>query len=228
LSTATVVSEIKLKAPNWSRDGARSILAMMNRAQNYLFSRAHELSVYIDPLTGDFPLLATTATQYDYEIPNVSMTIDDDTGAVPIRIHHVDQVFSEGIRLSDYGISTIKPYMVSIDGNNVKWRFASRPALENKKCRVSFQFDPGTHTDRYFYKAIIEPLQLTSDAIPLMVQQDDEEALIEGALGWIEYFDYGRSDRLDRFKKEMAPAFFNKYKGLESTRVNNATPRRKF
>ena len=233
MSTLTVVDEIKLKAPNWSRDGARSILAMMNRAQNYLFSKPSLLSVYVDPATGDYPWLVTASTVMDYAIPNVPYSYPDPNDLsvnidVELRIHSVREVFSEQIQLHDYGFNSIDPYISNIEGRKVRWKFTPVPANEDRQARVILPFDPGATTEKYKLKELVEPLQLSSDSIPLMVQQDDEEAIIEGALAWIEYFDYGRSDRLEKFKNGLARDFWNKYKGVETIRAASGTSRRKF
>jgi hypothetical protein len=224
-----VVDEIKLKAPNWSRDGSRSILAMLNRAQNFAFKKPTTISTYIDPATGDYPFLATATPTRDYEIPDVNIEVDPDVGPVPIRISNIFEIFSENIILNDYGAMTaISRYIKEIEGTKVNWKFTPKPALQDKRARVIFPFDPGTYPERYKMRAVIEPLQLTSDSIPLMVPQDDEEMLIEGALGYIEYFDYGRSDRMDKFERQLAPEFWAKYRGIYTPRQPSGTLRRKF
>jgi len=228
VSTLTLVDEIKLKAPNWSRDGSRSILAMLNRAQNFLFAKPCDVSIYVDPGTGDYPFLETTGTTRDYEISDVQVTVDDEVGPVPLRIFKVHEVFSENISMRDYGAQTVAPQIGSVIANKIVWKTTNPVALQEKRARVRFPFDPGTYTDRYRIKCIIEPLQLTADSIPLMVSQVDEEVLMEGALGFIEYHDYGRSDRLANFKTVMAPQFWEKYGGIETLRKITNTPRRKF
>ena len=233
MSTFTVVDEIKLKAPTWSRDGSRSILAMMNRAQNFLFSRPCLLSVYVDPATGDYPWLVTTAGNRDYEIPNVPFKYNMDSDVdveieTELRIHTVREVFSENVYpVNDYGLRNINPYMTMV-GKKIIWSFTPKPATQNTKARIIFPFDPGSFTERYKLRQLVEPLQLTADDIPLMIQQDDEWIIIDGALGYIEYFDYGRSDRMDKFEKEHAHVFWNKYKGIETIRKTEGVNRRKF
>jgi len=200
----------------------------MNRVQNFLFSKACLKSLYVDPTTGDYPFLATTALTYDYQIPDVNVEVDPDVGEVPLRISKVLEVFTENACLSDYGLTNFKGKIAFIDGSKVQWRFTPRPAIQDKRARVSFPFDPGTYATRYKIQCLIEPLQLTDETIPLMVEQDEEDLIIEGALGYIEYYDYGRSDRLEKFKKELASEFWNKYAGVETIRKSTGTPRRKF
>jgi hypothetical protein len=228
VSTPTVVDEIKLKAPGWSRTGSRSILAQMNRAQNFLFSKSCLKSIYVDPLTGDYPYLETQATIMDYEVPDVDVEVDPDVGAVPLRIAKVIEVFSENVNLSDYGLTNLDGKFSSIIGNKIRWDFTPRPALQDKRARILLPFDPGDTTDKFMIQCLIEPLQLTAESIPLMVEQDEEDLIIEGALAFIEYYDYGRSDRLNNFKYKLASEFWTKYNGVETLRKSAGTPRRKF
>lgn len=233
MSTSTVVDEIKLKAPTWSRDGSRSILAMMNRAQNFLFSKPSLLSTYVDPGTGDYPVLATTDDVRDYEVPDVPFTYQPDNDLLApkvtaqLRIHCVHEIFSERHHCHDYGFC-FRPPFFTFAGKKIIWTFTPKPALQNTRARVTFPFDPGTHAKRYKMLAVMEPLQLTADSIPLMVQQDDEADIIEGALSYIEFYDYGRSDRMRNFEDKIAHEFWNKYKGTETIHKTEGVNRRKF
>jgi hypothetical protein len=226
VSTLTVADEIALKAPSWTYQGSRSILAMMNRAQNFLFSKLCLQSVYLDPLTGDNPFLSTTGTTRNYTLPNVTVSVDDVDRSLRIGMAH--ELYSTYDPANDYTLRPYNPNAWTRRGNRIYWRFSPQPATEINAASVSLLFDPGTYTDKYQYVALLEPLQLTSEAIPLMVGLNDEWAIIEGALGFIEYFDYGRSDRLDKFKEQIAREFWDKYRAVATPDKTFATPRRKF
>jgi len=209
---------------------------MMNRAQNYLFSKPSVQSVYIDPATGDYPFLTTLAGQYDYEIPNVFMTV----GGVPnteLRIKQVFEILAKnknlivndyGYQLNDYNVVQNMRYVDKTIGDEVYYTFTPQAAKELDKAKVIFPFDPGATTGQYQLKCLLEPIQLTADTIPLMVEQDDEMAIIEGALGYIEFYDYGRSDRMDRFEQQYAPRYWAKYRILPAPRRARGTLNRKF
>ena len=220
MSTLTVADEIALKAPSWTYQGSRSILAMMNRAQNFLYSKPSLLSIYIDPLTGDNPFLSTTGTTRNYTLPNVTVAVDGADRS--LRIFMASEVYSTYDLSDDYSSGWTR------SGQRVNWRFTPKPATETDRASLILMFDPGTHTDKYQYVALLEPLQLTSEAIPLMVGVNDEWAIIEGALGFIEYFDYGRSDRLDKFKEQFAREFWDKHRSVATPDKTFSTPRRKF
>lgn len=236
MSTLSVVDEILLKAPGWQRDGSKSVLAMMNRAQNYLFSKPSVQSIYVDPATGDYPFLVTVAGQRAYTIPGVTMTIGG-VPDTPIRIKQVYEVLAKnqnllvnqnGFQINDYGVIQNMRYIDGTAGDEVYYNFTPVAAKELDDAKVIFPFDPGAATTKYQIKALIEPAQLLSDTIPLMVEMDDEMALIEGALGYIEFFDYGRSDRMDRFEQMYAPRYWAKYRVIPSPRSSRGTIPRKF
>lgn len=229
MSTYTVVDEIKLKAPSWSAEGSKSILTMLNRAQNYLFSKPTIESVYVDPLTGDYPYLVTAATVFDYEIPDIQMTVDPDVGPINIRIFKVLEVFSENTVVTDYrNRQNLMPYISRVQGNKLNYKFTPVPARDLTKARVVFSFDPGTETTKYRMKCLIEPVQLTASTIPLMVDSTWEEALICGALGFIEDYDYGRSEKLDKFRQYYAPLYWQSNRHIDTLRKVEGTPIRTF
>lgn len=218
MSTASIVSEIKLKAPNWSRDGSdTAILNFIQRAQLYLFSKPSQVSLNIDESTGDYPYLVTTAGVRKYDIPDITreFTIDDVTQDVPLRIARVDSVYSDVSSASDYGscgtLGTVSSPVKSFSSSQTRYRFSTVPATEGAPTRIIFPFDPGDSTTKYKIVSLIEPLPLTADTIPIMIPQDWEYILVEGALGWIEYNDVGRSERLDKFKREYAREFWYRF-----------------
>jgi hypothetical protein len=236
VSTLSVVDEILLKAPGWQRDGSKSVLSMMNRAQNYLFSKPTLQSVYIDPATGDYPFLTTVAGQFAYTIPDVLITIGG-VADVPHRIKQVYELLSKnsnliindyGYQINDYNLIKNMRHVDKTIGDEVYFNFTPVAAKELDDAKIILPFDPGDTSDQYQYRAIIEPVQLTADTIALSIEQDDEMALIEGALGYIEFFDYGRSDRMDRFEQVYAPRLWGKYRIAPTPRRARGTLSRKF
>jgi len=229
VSTATVVDEIKLKAPSWSAEGSKSILSMLNRAQNFALSKPVVENVVVDPLTGDYPFLITEAGKRDYEIPNTSLELDPETGDVELRVFKVLELFSEQQQIRDYNRRTvIRPYVATVQGGKTNYKFTPRPATELVPARIILPFDPGATTDVYKYKAILEPLQLTAITIPLTLDQTCEEMLICGALAFIEQNDYGRSDKLKEFKDYYCPRFWRSHAHIDVTRKVDGTPIKKF
>jgi hypothetical protein len=235
MSTASIVSEIKLKAPNWSRDGSDSaILNFIQRAQLFLFSKPSQFSLLIDETTGDYPYLTTIAGQRKYVIPDItrSMLIDGVAQDITLRISRVDQLFTEAGSAVDYGfmrngMTLFESGVKSYGNGKTQYRFSCVPATETESAYILLPFDPGASTEQFKMVALIEPLRLTADTIPLMIPEDWEYILVEGALGWIEYHDVGRSDRLDKFKKEYAREFWYRFNSpIASIEYNGRASRR--
>jgi len=236
MGTKTVVDEIKLKAPAWSRDGAVSILQMMDRAQRFLYSEPCNRTVYIDPLTGNHMTLNTESGKFEYEIPDVTIKIDDLDR--PIRISKVVEVYIPGTAKQDYAQLLLdRVSLPQIAGevreDRLTLKHTCYPALEEgvpgaNKCRVIFPFDPGDSTGKIRLVAIIEPLRLTEDIIPLMIEEEFEDDIIEGALAYIEKNDYGRSDRLVNFKENLALRFWDKQNKMNHLNKVTNTPIRPF
>jgi hypothetical protein len=208
MSTRSVVDEIKVVAKDWDEEGAVSVCSMLNKAQNFLFSKPCALSLYKDPDTGDYPFLTTLATQKDYEIPDFSRDIDG--VARTLRIFAVYEVFSVAASASEYTDVLRNRSGSRFNVNDIVYRGKGSPALQNTRARWMFKEDPGASSDRYQYKGLIEPLQITAVSIPLMVPQDCEDVLVEGALGYIEKLEYGKSDRLTVFQNQLANDFWTK------------------
>jgi hypothetical protein len=97
-------------------------------------------------------------------------------------------------------------------------------AMERRPAFVVFKFDPGLTTDKYYIYGLMEPKQITADTIPLAVSTEWELALIDGALGFIEYHDYGRSDRLQTFYDVWAVKYWNAYALATNDGVPLITP----
>lgn len=220
MSTATVVSEIKFKAPNWSRDGSdTAILNFVQRAQDFLFTKPHQFSVYMDEATGNFPYLATTAGTLRYEIPDTTREVynsaTEEMMDATIRIASVKEIFADNASVSDYNRygtgNMFDSGIKRVRGERINYRFTCRPATEGTSCIVFFVTDPGTTTAKYRLDALIQPLRLTADTVPLMIPEEWEYVLVEGALGYIEYHDVGRSDRLDKFRREYAREFWSAF-----------------
>ena len=210
MSTRSVADEIKLKAPNWPQEGNPSILMQMQRAQDFLYSKPCNRSLYVDPSIGTHPYLVTTDTVFGYDIPDISMVIQGT--ARTIRIFRVEEIYMDRSFLTDYGRYDSENLLpigwASIEPDRITMKVTGTEALENTPANISFQYNPGTETEKFRMKAVIEPLRLTALAIPLMVSRNWEQAIIDGALGFIEYHDYGRSDRMQTFYDYWAPRFW--------------------
>lgn len=234
MSTKTAVEEIKRKAPNRSSDGGTAILQMMDRAQRYLFSRPCSLTMLIDESTGTYPIITTVDGTKKYSLtsavvslPTYSYTDDNGVARTPsLRVGRVLGVFSDTAPASDYGFGLSRG-VLGVSDDKVFYKITATPGTEVVPASVVFSFNPGTSDDRFKLYALVEPLRLTSDTIPLMVPMEWEYLIVLGAIGFIQEQDYGKSDAIDRFYA-MAKDFWYAYKLPNVSLEYRGTPNRKF
>lgn len=223
MSTLSVATEIKLKAPTWGYDGNNSILQMMDRAQRAMFSKLCRNTIYLDPTTGDHPLLSTTAGVFSYIIPSVNVLLNGIQTSV--RIADVKRVFIAPKKCgAEYRGLIMARGMFTGFNNNVEFTCVPCLSTGGDGTTVLFPFDPQTSTDKYQYVAMLEPLRLTGTGVPLMVPEIWEPAIIDGALGYIEYYNYGRSDRLQTFTDTWCSDFWEVGRNSGYRGVTLSTP----
>ena len=230
MSTKSTVDRIAPYATNWARVGNRSILALMQEAQDELFDTDLKNLIWIDPENEGYPpYLNTTAETYQYSITAANLvgvsSITRSIGGTDrvVRARKVLRVFIDTTS-GDYdydkrwlGAPAIyrsqNPYSqqstrISISSVPVD----SYPALEGTTAYIIFKEDPGTTTDKYFVEFAWEPPRLTSESIPLAVPRLFENALEDYVFGKIQKYENGKTnDNLTkfygywrtRFKKEI-------------------------
>lgn len=236
MSTQSVVDEIKLKAPAWARDGSSAILQKMDQCQRFMFSKACLPTVYIDPSTGKHPVLATTAGTFEYELPDVSKSLWDAAAQAyvsrTIKISKALEVYIPNGNIDEYSALMLDPMrpgsnsMVETRNGRIIIAVTTVPATQASPAKVIFENDPGTYADRYRVLELIEPLRLTEDTIPLMIEERWEPDLIEGVLALIERADYGRSDRWNYFLNDACQRFWYENSLGQHTGQVRATPPR--
>lgn len=232
MSTESVANEIKLKAANWSLEGEKSIHAMMDRAQRHMFSEPCARSIYVDPLTGQHPFLPVTIDIFTYDLPDISKTINGI--ARTLRFTRCMNLYILVADVTDYGQLNeynryIRQKWIRREGDKFFFEFDPETSTQTDPARVSFKHAPkATDAELYRHISLIEPLRLTDSAIPLMVAEDWEAAIIDGSLGYIEYYDYGNSDRLQTFYEYWCPRFWDKENKHTQLNKPTTTPIRNF
>ncbi len=210
MSVKYLVDDIEEKCPGW---GAAKILRKLNEWQNYVYSQPSLHTVYIDPATGFPPYITTTAGTFKYDVPNVTKNIGGTDYS--LRIYKVSRVFVDITSYDDYDIPYLgepfefygaNPYSTKTE----KLYFAQVPvesslALENTAASITFKSDPGTTTDDFFVEGVIEPLQLTSQSLPLTLPKRFERALFDAVVGETQDQAYGQDSRLTRFHEYWLP-----------------------
>ncbi len=212
MSVKFLVDDIALKAPGWSR--AR-ILRKLNDGQNWLFSKPCRQTIYLDPTTGFPPYLTTVAGTFKYEIPDVTMTVGGVSRS--LRIWRVNQVFVDSSNITDYnylgygylgepfGFCGVNPYTNNTGKIEFKQVYVeSYEARENDKAYILFKSDPGDTTNVYYVEGVIEPLQLTTESLPLTLPKRWEDALFDYVVGKIQDQGYGKDSLTQRFHEFWA------------------------
>lgn len=217
LSTQELVSTIKdFYAPEWDRE---DIVNFIKRAQERLCLIDCPDMVFWNGEDPVFPVpfLQTTAGQLEYEIS--SSTLLDSNGdpidleitregvAYPVNARRIRDVFVlrsttsiafRSLRNNFYNYSLWDPrYLYSV--------FRSIECIPtdmqgSTNATIKFLRDPGTTTDCYYVAFYHTPIELLSDTIPLTIDGPKwQQALIDGAVGYIEDIENGKSERLRKF-----------------------------
>jgi len=220
-TTQQLVSTIKQDyLPELSRT---TILSYLNRALKVLGNKDCAQTTYwnfADP-TFPFPILNTTAGTLSYKVSATNLVDSTGTALTPqyssrnVSFRRLKYVF---LKVDDMSGSNYdrKWYgeQVQISGLNPYWsQQLFRTTFYKVPCqiddytnseaapRVTFFEDPGTHDDMYFVEAYRKPFELTSESIPLCIDGDLwEQALIDGAVGFAEDWQHGKSERLNKFQ----------------------------
>jgi len=212
MSTRTLVADIEYLQQKWSR---AKILGFVNEGQNRLRELDCLQHHYLVPTTGFPPLLTTTAADLDYDIPDVSIDIGGTDYTV--KAQRVLKVFVDVTNYSNYNLrwmgepfiyGAYNPYSTA----TTKLSFSEVPVQSQEltgqnSAKITFREDQGATTDQIYTEFIIRPPQLTTVNIPLMVPERWELALMEYAIGKIEYFDLGKSERLNSFFDYWMPLY---------------------
>lgn len=232
LTTAELVSEIKLYyAPEWDRE---VIVDFVKRAQEELtLINSPEMIWYngADPKY-PVPFLKTTAGQLEYEIKGdgtaAGSTIYDSDGnplaidinregtdytVVPRRIKDIFVEYTTGYSWPSYGQGRWFTFGWFYNPYAGVTRYRRWPTIVFDRkgttpARLIFEDDPGTTTDKYYVLFYHEPVELLSDTIPLTIDGSQwHQALIDGAVGFIEDIENGRSTRLEKFRNYWIKKF---------------------
>jgi hypothetical protein len=237
METKDLIDAILLKNETIPRTGgAESACALITRCQNKLFSKASNNSIYVDPLTGLHPFLPIVADQNAYDIPGVQMMlggIDRD-----IAFSKCLEAYIEDSAAVEYGISDLlsswlrKDWIEKVEDRYILPIHSFERVGGNTNAtpaRIIFKRKPEeSDAELVHHISLIQPLPVTDDSIPLSVNEQWDEALIDGVLGSAEYYQYGNSDRLQTFNDYWCNKFWEAADSMPRINKVKATPRRRF
>jgi len=225
LSATAIIDRVFPYASGFGRTGTRSILSLIERAQDRLFEYDGDFMRYIDPTDnkGFPPYLLTTAGTYKYNLIAANLSC----GALVKNIGGTDytvrarkplKVFRD-VSKSDYGINRWvgrpfvyaeqNPYSTSIERSLMAEVQTNKyPALEGTAAYIEFLEDPGTTTTSYFCEFLFEAPRLDSESVPLSVPLAYEEALEDFVMGRIQWLTHGKPNEfMNRFEEYWLPKF---------------------
>jgi len=101
--------------------------------------------------------------------------------------------------------------------------------MDDTPANIIFRYAPEQPSANiYRHISLVRPLPVTDDNIPLMVNEQWHEALIDGVLGMTEYYQYGSSDRLQTFNEYWCKKFWGQSDRMPRVNKILQTPVRKF
>jgi hypothetical protein len=224
MSTKTLIDRILPHASGWARTGTRSILQLIQDAQDELMDYDAPSMRFLDDSNEGFPpyLKTVTGTQkYAVTTANLSTTLQKSLGGVnyDIRCRKVIRIFLDVTESENfvyrwigepYVHSYMNPYSVR---STRRVQVADMPfdtilPTETEALQVVFKEDPGTTTDKFFIEFTWEPPRLTSESIPLIVPAQYHQAIIEYCIGQVQMFANGKYNEFqNRFEAYWKPKF---------------------
>jgi hypothetical protein len=225
VSVKSLIDQILPYADNWSRTGTRSILALVQEAQDELLDGNGSNRIWIGTDNEGFPpYLTTVAGTYEYDITAANLSADALTvtiggSARTVRAKQVQRVFVDTTEGNyDYAKRYLgKPYVYVGENpfSTARNRIIvapvpvdSYPALENTSARIRFKEDPGATDDQYFVEFTWEAPRLVSENIPFAIPKEYEPAIRDYVLGTIQALNSGKeSDLLVKFRELWLPRF---------------------
>ena len=224
MSLNATIDRIMPYAPGWSRTGTRSVIKLVERAQDELFDFDAPYMHYRSTDNKGFPpYLTTVSGTYRYEMTDANlscdMTINIGGVARTIRARRIVSVFVDvSLGNANCGRRWIgSPFVYSFENPNRSSNERTEcalipvnlvPALESTLASLTFLEDPGATTDRFFVDFLWEPPRLTAETIPLVIPELFEEALEDYCIGKVQYRASGTyPETLTRFYKYWVPRF---------------------
>ena len=213
MHTQEMVSYIQRKASGYSRE---EILNLLSFVYNYVYSSdVMQQTEYVDPATGMPPFLATTAGQVTYDCPaNCRETI-------AIFTKDIERYYPSNynFRQTTYVYGNKKYYRIL-----VKSFTASSGAIAT----LTFFDNPGTTTQTYYHLFSIQPINLTSEDIQLIMPEDQDLNLIDGVLARVRDEKFGDKTDWQHFKRFTKPEMQARFNDGAQGRLHETQTRREY
>lgn len=239
MSLKTLLDSIEARASSgWNRStGKRNLMQRVEMAQDILVAGLGEKRIWRGTdNNGWVPYLLTSAGTYTYEVKAANLS----SGAISLSINGssysatadiVRRVFIDVTQggydnsitwLGEPALySDINPFSNSNERLLVsKISVETLPAMGAGNPTITFPFDPGTTTTKFFVEFYWRAPRLTSEASPLMVTTDLEQALEDYVVGYMQECENGSPSQLTtKFEDYWKPKFVEKFKS--TAKINN-------
>jgi hypothetical protein len=228
----------------WNRStGLRPLIKEIERGQDMLINTLGERRIWCGTDNKGWPpYLLTTSGTYTYEIKasnlsSGSITLSLAGSSYTVTADIVRRVFidvSQGgydstvTWLAEPALySDLNPYSNEIERLWVsEVAISSFPAVGSANPTVTFPFNPGTTTTKFFVEFYWRAPRLTSESIPLVVPEEFERALEDFVIAYVQECENGAPSQLmERFEGYWKTQFKNKFAPAARTRTNRVISR---
>ena len=165
------------KKTGWNREDIRGLV---NDIVMFIWGKDCKQYLYFpSDNEGLPPFLQTTAGQYQYSFPD---------GTYDANVRRTQAVLTRNVNAyqSDwdiYGIYNINYYRVPLSADTDRW--------ETTPASITFDFDPGATTERYYHAFYSQPTPITSDTVEIPIPPNYHLQLRRIVLALIQEEDYG-------------------------------------
>ena len=222
MNTTQIVTFLKSKfAPDWSRS---SILDLLNTVQHIMCDHDCEQMIYTcDNEDFPVPFLKTTSGTISYEVADANLSNAIMIGGYATTCRRVKRIFIQidspysvdynrkyRREVMEYG--NINPWYMSGQPNVsyeiIPARFVDQRGIQN--ATIIFPEDPGTHEDKYYVEFYANPIELSSESIPMTLNTSEFfDVILDGVVGLVEQAEHGESRRWEKFMGEGCKRFWS-------------------
>lgn len=202
MTTSQIVQRILTQAPEWSPEGPRGILAVLNEVDLRMNEADIDQMLFIDSATGLPPFLATTSGTRFYELPTTCRKVQD------IFIHPRD-LTNDMYRYDKYyrekWYNGVRYYSIY----NTSRRRSISAAGVVTAANITFPFNPGTTTEMYYSSYYRQPHEITSVNIQPNTLPAFHHLLTDGVFARIQYLQYGKEDLWLSWEQRMKMEYWS-------------------
>lgn len=175
-TTSQIAELVAMQASEWSKQGPRGILPIINAVNREMKSGSVQANEVIDSTTGFPPLLVTTSGTYQYDLPS--------------NCRQLKTIFFDKSN-SGYDSYGVYPTVLYQGRDYFEAPVTSRRRTNSASPTVTFRDNPGATTSKYYIWYWVEPTDISSLNIQHDIEPANELMLIDGCVARVQYLQYG-------------------------------------